>query len=168
MKNILILLGLLPFLASAQDSCQLKKETDPFTHQTRVSTGFIPFKANGLPLSISIDATGTEIDFFFWITGDPKCFDEASTAQINYDGDRLKANFKNTGSMNCEGTFHFSFRNTAATPSNLEKLTSRKIKSIRLTGSNKTVVDIVFTEEQKQQFMRMAACVVRDAKTLPK
>lgn len=168
MKFIIALLFLFPFCGHAQDSCQLKKETDPFTHQTKISTGFVPFTVNGIQLAVSIDATKTEVDFFFWIKKDGKCFDDASTVQINYDGERLKASYKNTGSMNCEGTFHFTFRNTPTTPSNLERLTSRKIASMKFNGPNKEITDLVFSEEQKQKLMRMGACVVREGKTLLK
>ena len=167
MKILLSLLLSLPMLSSAQDTCHLKKETDPFSHVARVTSGIVPFVTNGIKVSISIDATSTDIDFFIWITSEPKCFDDASTIQINYEGDRLKANFKNSGSMNCEGAFHFNFRNTPATPSNLERLTSKRISSMKLTNA-KVITDISFSPEQKQQFMRMAACVVREAKTLLK
>jgi hypothetical protein len=70
--------------------------------------------------------------------------------------------------MNCEGAFHFTFRNTTATPGNLERMTTKHIASIKLTGSNKTITDISFNEEQKQQLARMASCVVRESKTLIK
>ena len=168
MKFIIALFFLVPFSIHAQDSCQLKKETDPFTHQARISTGFVPFTVNGIQLAVSIDATNTEVDFFFWIKKDGKCFDDASMVQVNYDGERLKASYKNTGSMNCEGAFHFTFRNTPNTPSNLERLTSRKIASMKFNGPNKDVTDLVFMEEQKQKLMRMAACEVRESKTLLK
>jgi hypothetical protein len=168
MKNILFVSILLfPFLSRAQDSCKLKRETDPFTHQTKVSTGFVPFTANGVQVSISVDATPTDIDFFIWLTADPKCFDDQSSIQINYDGDRLKTNFKNSGSMNCEGAFHFTFRNTEGTPTNLQRLTDKKISSLKLTNG-KITTDIVFNDEQKKKLMLMAGCVVREAKTLIK
>lgn len=168
MKKILSLLLLLPAFAFAQDTCQVSRQTDAFTHQVKVSTGFVPFVVSGHQVNISVDATDKEIDFFFWFQNDGSCFDTESSAQINYEGDRLKANFKNSGSMNCEGAFHFSFRNTPGTPSNLQRLTDRNISSIKFTGSNKTVIDLAFTAEQKLQLRRMAACVVREAKTLLK
>jgi hypothetical protein len=169
MKNILIaILFVLPVFASAQDSCQLKKETDPFTHQTKISTGFVPFTLSGIPVSISVDATGTEVDFFLWFTGDQKCFDESSTIQINFEGDRYKLNLKNTGSMNCQGAFHFTFKNSATTPSQLQRLLDKKVNSFHISGPNKTITDVNFSAEQKAQFARMAACVVRDSKTLLK
>jgi len=169
MKKILTaVLFALPFFVSAQDSCQLKKTTDPFTHQTKISTGFVPFTANGVQLSVSIDATGTDIDFFLWFNKEQKCFDEQSAIQISFEGDRYKLNLRNTGSMNCEGAFHFTFKNSANTPSQLQRLVDKKINSFHLTGPDKTVTDVVFSPEQKAIFARMAACIVRDSKTLLK
>ena len=166
MKTLAFLLILSPFMSMAQDSCQLKKETDKFTHETRITTGFIPFNVSGIPLSISIDATKAEIDFFLWIRNDSRCFDENSTIQLVFDGDKLKSNLKNTGSMNCEGAFHFTFRNSQSTATQLKRLTEKKIKSIKITGSDKQVTDIILSEEQKQQLLKMAVCVATQAKTL--
>ena len=39
---------------------------------------------------------------------------------------------------------------------------------MKFTGNDKDVTDLVFTEEQKQKLMRVAACVVRESKTLLK
>jgi len=168
MKKVFLLLFLLPVFAMAQDTCQLKKETDPFTHETKISTGFVSFISNGVKFNVSVDATPSQIDFFFWFTGDSKCFDDESTIQLNYEGERLKANFKNSGSMNCEGAFHFSFRNTVATPSNLKKIGERKISSFKITGANNTVTEITLNEDQRQLFRRMTSCVLLQAKTLIK
>lgn len=169
MKNILgVIAFIIPFFVAAQDTCQLKKETDPFTHQTKISTGFVPFTANGVQLSISIDATSTDIDFFLWFTKDQKCFDDESTIQINFEGDRYRLNLKNTGSMNCEGAFHFTFKNSENTPPQLQRLLTKRVSSFHLTGANKTVTDVAFSSEQKEQFARMTACLVRDSKTIPK
>jgi hypothetical protein len=165
MKNILTILFLFPVFAFAQD-CKLKKDTDPFTHVTRISTGFIPFNSGTVKLSLSIDATPNDIDFFFWITGDTKCFDDASTAVVNYDGDRMKGNFRNSGSMNCEGAFHINFRNQSNNPTNLDRILTKKIKSIRLTGANNTITEITFSEDEKAQLMSYANCLVKEAKTL--
>src|SRR2546423_12328151 len=158
MKHLLYILLLLPFLSSAQD-CKLKKETDPFTHVTKLTTGFIPFNSNGMKVSLSVDATPTDIDFFFWISNDSKCFDDASTAVINFEGDRLKGNFKNSGSMNCDGAFHISFRNVVNTPSALDRLGTRKIKSIRLTGTNNTLTEITLNDNNNRTLLIMASLV---------
>ena len=166
MKKLALPLFLLPFAASAQDTCGLKRETDPFTHVQKITTGFIPFTSNGIPLMISVDATPTEVDFFLWIKSDGACFDNQSTLQVNFEGDRLKANFRNTGSMNCEGAFHFTFRNGPATPGQLARLGDKRVSGFKIIGSDKKPIDITFTEEQKQKFQRMASCVTRESKTL--
>ena len=168
MKKILLIVLLLPVFSFAQDTCGLKKTKDAFTRETRLSTGFVPFVSNGVELHVSIDATSSEIDFFFWIKNDAKCFDSQSGLQVNYEGDRLKANYKNTGSMNCEGAFHFTFRNSESTPSNLKRFMDKKVASIKLTGSGKTVTDISFTEDQRNQLQRMATCIVNESKALLK
>ena len=166
-KAILSVLLALPVISFAQDTCKLKKETDPFTHITKLTTGFIPFQAEGVDLAISIDGTPTDIDFFLWIKNDEKCFDDQSTIQVIYEGERMKANYRNTGSMNCEGAFHFTFKNSATTPSNLLRLTDKKVSAFKLTNG-KIVTEIKFSEEQRQQLMRMAGCVVRESKSLLK
>lgn len=168
MKNILALFILFPFFASAQDSCGLKKTTDPFTHQTKISTGFVSFVNNGVQLSISVDATPTDIDFFLWFTDGSKCFDEQSTIQIVFEGDRMKSNYRNSGSMNCEGAFHFTFKNTASTNSNLQRLIDKKVNAFHITGPNKTLTDIAFSAEQKMQLRKMVSCVVQQGKSLIK
>jgi hypothetical protein len=169
MKNFLILLTFsLPFFSLAQDSCQLKKTTDAFTHQTKISTGFVSFASGAMQLSISIDATSTDIDFFLWFTSDQKCFDDQSTIQVNFEGDRLKSNQRNTGSMNCEGAFHFTFRNTPVTNSQLQRFVNKKINSFHIVGTGKTVTDVNFSPEQKEVLMRMINCVVNESKTLLK
>jgi hypothetical protein len=169
MKNFLIAAWFfLPFFASTQDTCGLKKSTDPFTHQTKISTGFIAFPFGKSPLSISVDATPTDIDFFLWFTGDQKCFDESSNIQIVFEGDRLKSNFRNTGSMNCEGAFHITFKNSANTPPMLQRLLDKKINAFHITGPNKTLTDIVFTQEQKDRLIRMINCVVKESKSILK
>jgi hypothetical protein len=169
MKIYLItLLFIFPLLLSAQDSCQLKTTTDPFTHQTKISTGFVPFTSNGVQLSISVDATSTEIDFFLWFTKDQKCFDDGSTIQIVFEGGRLKSNFRNSVSMNCEGAFHFVFKNLANTPSPLQRLVDKKILSFHITGAGKMVTDISFSDEQQQKLQKMISCLVQNSKALVK
>ena len=168
MKTAFLVLILFPLLSQAQDTCKLKKETDAFTHQTRISTGFVPFVSSGNQLSVSVDATSTDIDIFLWLKNDGKCFDDQSSVQVNFEGDRSKGNFKNSGSMNCEGAFHFTFRNTPSTPGSLQRMTTTRIASLKITGSNKTITDISFNEEQKKQLLRMISCVVTQGKTLIK
>ena len=166
MKYFSILILLLPIFSTAQDSvaCKLNKETDPFTKEIKLSTGFIQLDG----ASVTIDASKTEIDFLFVIDGANRCYDNNSTATIFFEGTKAKLNTKNGGSMNCEGLFHFIFKNSPSPVSLLTKLSTMKISHILFTGNNKKEADIVFTPVEQEVFMTMAACLVKEAKTLIK
>lgn len=166
MKNLIILCFFFPLASFAQDTCGLKKTKDPFTHVTKLSTGFKKFDGNKLVVSISADATPTEIDFFIWVKNDGKCFDSESEAQMVWEGEKRKTTLKNTGSMNCEGAFHFIYKNSSTTPSWLNRMATQRIASIKLIGANNAESMITFTEEQKALFQKMAICIVAEAKTL--
>lgn len=165
MKNALFLFLLFPFYSFAQE-CKLKKSVDPFTHETKLSTGFQNFSGNGLNVSISADATAKEIDFFVWIKGDNKCFDTESVANVTFEGERSRTILRNGGSMNCEGAFHFIFKNTPTTASWLNRMATKKVATIKLTGSDKKEMVITLSDEQKTLFLNMAACMATDGKTL--
>jgi len=168
MKKIFLSFLLLPVLGYAQDTCKLKRTTDTYTKEKKMSTGFVSFESGGEPLYISFDATSTEVDIFFWFRNDTRCFDNESSMQVNYEGERLKATYKNTGSMNCQGAFHVSFKNVATTPSNLRRFTDKRIASFKITGSDKKITEINLSEEQRQQLQRMANCLVNESKELLK
>jgi hypothetical protein len=168
MKNWIVLFLFLPLGSIAQDTCGLKKTKDPFTNVTKLSTGFKNFTGDAGNVSISADANPTEIDFFIWIKADGKCFDLESTAQVIWEGERSKATFRNTGSINCEGAFHFNFKNTATPNSWLRKMMAKKIATIKLLGNNNVETIITFTEEQKEVFQRMVTCITNEGKELNK
>lgn len=157
-----------PFAALAQDTCGLKKTKDPFTHLTKLSTGFKNFGSGSVPVSISADASPTEIDFFVWVKADGKCFDLESTAEMIWEGERSRATFRNTGSINCEGAFHFTFKNTPTPNSWLRKMIAKRVATIKLTGNNNAQTVITLTEEQKNILQRMATCIVAEGATLNK
>src|SRR5689334_6199921 len=101
MRYYLIVLLLFPVLVQAQD-CKLKRTTDPYTKEVQVSTGFIQLDG----ASLSINADSKEIDFFFSMDGKEKCFSDAATATVIYDGKKAKGTFRNNGPVNCDGIFH--------------------------------------------------------------
>jgi len=167
MKRLFFLLAFLPLAAAAQD-CGVKKEVDQFTQQPRFTTGFIPFGQGLNRFLLSVDATKAEVDFFFALNSgsEGKCFNESSQTVVSYEGTKLKATFKNTGSMNCEGNFHFTFRNTTATPSALNRLATIKIDSFKWVDSNKKEYIYELTEQEQTLLMERIACLVKEAKTL--
>ena len=164
MKRLIALILLLPLFSFAQD-CKLKKTKDQFTQEPKLTTGFVPFSATLL----SIEADSKEIDFLFSLSdkSESKCFDDASTISFVLEG-KQKANFRNTGTMNCEGLFHVTFKNLTTTPGVLQRLTSKKITAISLTGNNKTVTTISLGPTQQQELMDLIACAVKESKTLIK
>ena len=164
MRYFVLISLLFPFFSVAQDTtgCKLNSETDPFTKEIKISTAFIPLDGG----QVTIDATKSEIDFLFSIEGADRCFDNNSTAFIFFDGTKLKLTAHNGGSMNCEGLFHFIFRNTATVPSLLTKMTTQKINHIVFTGNNKKESTINLTSADQQLFMTLAGCLVKEAKEL--
>lgn len=165
MKYLFIICLLVPVFSFAQEDCKLKKTIDQFNQEPRLSTGLVPFSST----SLAIDADAKEIDFLFSVKNqsEEKCFDDASTISFVFEG-KQKANFRNTGTMNCNGIFHVTFKNLATTPSALQRLASKKITAISLTGNNKSVTTITLGPQQQQELMDMIACLVKEGKTLIK
>ncbi len=160
MKYILSLLLLLPIFTRAQD-CHLKTLKDPYTKEIKISTGFISFNSS----QVSIEATKSEIDFMFSL-GSGNCFDDASAAAVFFEGTKLKTNFKNNGTMNCDGLFHITFRNTNPSPFALQNLATKKITSIRFKDNSKKETGVTLTAEQQQMFMDFINCIINEAKKL--
>jgi hypothetical protein len=164
MKHLLIIILALPFFCVAQD-CKLKKTKDQFSQEPKLSTGFASFSV----ISLSIDADSKEIDFLFSINNksEEKCFDDVSTISFIYEG-KQKATFRNTGTMNCQGLFHVTFKNLPTTPGPLQKLVTKKLTGITLTGNNKTITTVTLGAAQQQEMMDMIACIVKEGKSLIK
>lgn len=163
MKKILSLVLIIPLFATSQD-CKLNRETDPFTKEVKISTGFI-FVDGG---SLTIDADSKEVVVLFSIEGANKCFDNNSTASIMFEGVKSKATSRNGGTMNCEGLFQFVFRNTASTTTLLQRLMTQKIASIVFTGNNKKESTLNIAPPEQSMIMTLATCLVNESKTLIK
>jgi len=162
MKYFFWLIALAPFSLLAQD-CSLKKGQDPITSKPTLTTGFIELPGT----TLSIDVNSKEIDFFFVLDNKAvKCLDEETEAEFIFEGGKLKAEFKNAGSMNCDGIFHIIFKNSAYTPSQLTKLASKKILSIQIKGSSPKPFVISLSPEQQQSLMNQISCVTKEAKTV--
>jgi hypothetical protein len=158
-----ILVLILPLWLSAQD-CNLKKSLDPYTRETKLSTGLISLKGT----SLSIDADSHDIDFFFSMEGKEKCFNDASTVIVIFEGSKAKTTYKNNGTMNCDGVFHVIFKNQATTPTLLQRLTAQKIVSLTFTDSNKGQIVVPLSPEEQQKIMTLGSCLITEAKALVK
>jgi hypothetical protein len=163
MKCIAAILFLIPLFASAQD-CKVKRTTDPYTKELKMSSGAIQLQG----ATLSVDADAKEIDFFFSMDGKEKCFSSDATVVVVYEGTKMKGNFKNAGPMNCDGIFHLIFRNQATTPTLLQRFITQKIVSLQFNINPKTKITIDFSPEEQQSLMAKADCLIREAKTLIK
>jgi len=164
MKYILAFALLIPVCAWSQNTCKLHRETDPYTKETKVSTGFIEL-AGG---SVTIDADSKEVDFFFTISGN-KCYDEQTTIVFVFEGSKSKTTTHNNGSMNCEGFFHLIYKNNGSySNSLLNKMLKQKITTISFIGNDKKETKIEFSEPDQRTFMELANCLIEEAKTLVK
>ncbi|MGC4034559.1 MAG: hypothetical protein QM764_01270 [Chitinophagaceae bacterium] len=162
MQKLFFLILLLPFAAIAQD-CTIKKETDQFTREPKISTGYIPLQSS----SLTIDADKKEFDFFFTVEGKDKCFDDQSTLVIMLEGSKTRNTFRNSGSMNCEGLFHFTVRNGPETPFQVKRFTTIKITQLIFTVNNSTKpVVLTLTPEQQDAVMKAVNCIAPEAKKL--
>ena len=149
---------------STANGCRINRETDPYTKLTKLSTGFIPLDGG----SVTIDADSKEIDVLFTVEGVDKCYDNNSIAYIFFEGSKTKASNRNGGTMNCEGLFHFIFRNSASTTSLLQRLMSQKVTHIIFTGSNKKETTVNVGVQEQKMLMDLATCLVTEAKNLIK
>ena len=157
---------MIPFLATAQDStainCKLITETDPYTKEKVISSGFIEMVGG----SLTIDANKQEITMLFTISGVDKCFTDAATAAIFFVGTKVKQTQRHNGSMNCEGIFNFTFRNTTLAPQLLRRFATQKVEKIIFTGNNKKETTITLEPEQQQILLNLSACMMKESPTL--
>jgi hypothetical protein len=163
MKAILFLLFLLPVFSFAQDSCKLKKDRDPYTKEVRISTGFIQMGDH----KVTIDATAKEIDIFFTLgsSKDGICFDDKSVLNATYAGGKIKTTLRSSSTMNCEGYFHITFRNSPSPNFNLQKLMNQKIGTLAFVNG-KTITTVTVDEATQVIFQKAVTCLVNEAKTL--
>ena len=164
MKKIVFALAIFPFISFAQD-CTIKKETDQFTRETKLSTGFIKLQLSAL----SIDADKKDFDFFFNIEGADKCFDDQSTLVVMFDGSKQRNTYRNSGSTNCEGLFHFTVRNGPETPFVVKRFATIKVAQLIFTTNNsKKPTTITLTPAQQEALMKATGCIAAAATELAK
>ena len=159
MKYLLLLFFFVPFFSSAQDSCILKNEKDRYNQDPRLTTGFISLGAGNDKFLLSVSADKKEVDYFFALDNSTMCFNDYSRVIITFDN-KQKGNFKNGGTTNCKGYFHFTFPNQVNLNANLTKLSQKKIASIQFTdtGDNKKIITL--RPEDQETITKLTACVI--------
>lgn len=159
--SFLVCLWLLAGLPLCAQECNISRETDPYTHKTRLSTGFM--ELNGA--SVVADADAKEIDLLFSFKTD-RCFDDDCTAMVYFEGSKLKLSLRNGGTMNCEGLFHFIFRNGPTVNYQLKKLATLPVAQIIFTDRNEKPIPVLLNAEQQAAFMTALRCLTDKAPQL--
>lgn len=162
---VLLTLLFLPGRMSAQDSvvCKLIKETDPYTKEIKLSSGFIGLDG----ASVTIDADSKEIIFLFSIETSDKCFDNNSTADLFFEGIKSKTMTRNAGTMNCEGLFQLVFKNSNSSPTTiLQRLTTKKLTQIIFTGNSKKPITVNLGIKEQEALQYLANCVLTEGRQL--
>jgi len=159
MKLVSLLFCLVPYFVSAQDSCLLKNEKDRFNQDPRLTTGFISFGGGNDKFLLSISADKREVDYFFALDNSAMCFDDYSRVILTYDS-KQRGNFKNGGTTNCKGYFHFIFTNQENLNLNLTNLSQKKIVSLQFTdtGNNKKILTL--RPEDQEKIRKLTLCVI--------
>ncbi len=164
MKYLFLIVALSGLTQSGfSQDCQLQSETDVYTKETKISSGFKEINHGKL----TIDGNKTEIDFFFTIKD--KCFNDASTVHIYFEGSKTKFLQRNTGRINCNGFFHLIFKNSTTPTSVLKKLATQKVTQFIFFNDNtKQEAIITLTPDEQEWILNKAGCVVAEAQKLIK
>jgi len=167
MKWLFICLGFWPVLAMTQDTtgkdCRIIRETDPFTKQSTLTTGFVKMKG----FSLTIDADAREIVFLFTIEKGEKCFTTISPVEIYFEGIKSKTMARNGGTMNCDGFFQLVFKNTRNAPTTiLQRILTRKTTQLIFTGNSGKPNIITLNPDDQDLLFLLANCLYKEAQSL--
>lgn len=164
--RVFFIIGLLfTYSVVMSQECKLISETDPFTKQTKLSSGFI-YTDGG---SITIDGDSKEIIVLFSVEGSDKCFDDNTTLEFFFEGVKSKVNARTQSTMNCEGLVQMVFKNSAtSTTTMLQRLSTKKITQINFIRDNKKAVTFSLGTKEQEQLMVLSNCVITESKKLIK
>ncbi len=166
MKLIVLLALFFPFYLSAQDStaaCVLRYEKDLFTHEEKISTGFISLKGG----SLTVDADSKELVFLFTIEQENICLDQNTVAEFYFEGLKSKTQARNAGTMNCNGLFQLVFKNSQNTPVTLlQRLGTKKLTQIIFSNEAVNLAVINIPPDTQEKLMQIISCICSDSKKL--
>lgn len=164
MNRFLLLFILIPFTSKAQD-CDLKNEKDRFNQDPRLTTGFKKLGAGSNKFLLSISADKKEIDFFFALENSVICFNDLSRALVTFDN-KQRGTYRNGGTTNCKGYFHFIFPNQEKLNANLSNISSKKIITIQFTDSKNKKEFLTIRPEDQEEIMQLTTCVLLELEKL--
>ena len=164
MNRFLLLFVLFPIFSTAQN-CDLKNEKDRFNQDPRLTTGFKKLGAGNNVFLLSVSADKKEIDFFFALENSGICFNELSRAMVTFDN-KQRGTYRNGGTTNCKGYFHFIFPNQEKLNANLTNISAKRITTIQFTDSKNNKKIITLREADQEEIMKLTACVLDELEKL--
>ncbi len=164
MHKIFIPILLLPFFSLAQD-CILKNEKDRLNQDARLTTGFKSLGAGSNKFLLSISADKKEIDYFFALDKSTTCFNDLSRAMITFDN-KQRGTYRNGGTTNCKGYFHFIFPNQEKLNANLTNMSVKKIKTIQFTDAANNKEILTLRPEDQEEIIKQTTCVLAELEKL--
>ncbi len=164
MNRLLLLFLFSPLFFQAQD-CDLKNEKDRFNQDPRLTTGFKRLGAGSNTFLISISADKREIDYFIALENSATCFNDLSRALITFDN-KQRGTYRNGGTTNCKGYFHFIFPNQEKLNANLSNLAIKKIITIQFTDSKNNKEILTLRTEDQEEIIRLSNCVLNELENL--
>jgi hypothetical protein len=164
MMRLALIFLLTPVFAASQD-CNLRNEKDRFNQDPRLTTGFISLGAGSDKFMLSVSADKKEVDYFFALDNSTMCFNDMSRAMVTFDN-KQRGNFKNSGTTNCKGYFHFIFPNQENLNGNLLNLSQKKIASILFTDQSNAKKILTLRPEDQEQIIKLTNCVLAELEKL--
>ena len=164
MKLSLLLILSFPLVISAQD-CNLKNEKDRLNQDPRLTTGFKALGAGSNKFLLSISADKKEIDYFLALDKSTVCFNDLSRALVTFDN-KQRGTYRNGGTTNCKGYFHFIFPNQQNLNANLTNMSLKKIVTIQFTDAANNKEIITLRPEDQDEIIRLTACVLNELEKL--
>lgn len=161
-RSMSLLAGLLLTLAGGAQDCKIIRETDAYTKEIKLSTGFM-FIEGG---SLTIDADKREIVVLFSVEGPERCFDNNCSVNLSFEGLKGKNMMRNGGTMNCEGLFQLVFRNSPSATTVLQRLMTKKLETLVFTTTGKKELTLTVDPAQREFIRRMTECLVLEARAL--
>ena len=164
MKLFLLLILSFPLVISAQD-CNLKNEKDRLNQDPRLTTGFKALGAGSNKFLLSISADKKEIDYFLALDKSTVCFNDLSRALVTFDN-KQRGTYRNGGTTNCKGYFHFIFPNQQNLNANLTNMSLKKIVTIQFTDAANNKEIITLRPEDQDEIIRLTTCVLNELEKL--
>lgn len=100
------------------------------------------------------------ITIFFKPVGAGDCIDEGSKVNIVYEDDS-KTEFKHDGFANCNREISAGFGGNFGRKKQLEELSSKKIKTVKVRTQNGTA-EIKFSAQNQEEFLKAINCIANN------